>query len=81
MTLDLIEQVTALKGTVRAMETEWDDIRAQIRKGYQRMEKAYQRLEDAGLEEAELKPEPAGGTVPLVGFAKKLYEMQQSKGA
>lgn len=45
--LDLIEQVAQLRGQVRAMETEWDDMRSQIRKGYQRMERAHQRLEKA----------------------------------
>lgn len=46
VTLDLIEQVAALRGQVRALESEWDDMRGQIRKGYQRMEKAHERLEE-----------------------------------
>jgi len=75
ITLDLIEQVAALRGQVRAMETEWDDIRVQIRKGYQRLEKAYQRLEAADLEEPESKP-PAKPVPELKGFAKKLHEMK-----
>jgi len=52
-TLDLIEQVTALRGQVRSLEAEWDDMRAQIRKGYQRMEKAYER-QSQPCEEAEV---------------------------
>jgi len=50
-TLDLIEQVTALRGQVRSLEAEWDDMRAQIRKGYLRMEKAYERSQEAPCEE------------------------------
>ena len=45
MTLDLIEQVTELRGRLRSIESEWDDIRVQIRKGYQRLEKANERAE------------------------------------
>lgn len=45
MTLDLIEQMTALRGQVRAMESEWDAIRVQIQKGWQRVEKANERSE------------------------------------
>ena len=77
--LDLIEQLAMLKGQVGAMEVQWDEIKAQIRKGYQRMEKAYQRLEEAGLEDSE--PSQASSvSVPLVGFAKKLEQMNK-KGA
>lgn len=57
VTLDLIEQVAALRGQVRALESEWDDMRAQIRKGYQRMEKAFERL-DSGEEGATPSPGP-----------------------
>ncbi len=77
VTVELIEQVAQLRGQVRALETEWDDIRVQIRKSYQRMEKAYQRLEEAGIEESDPVPRELPGP-PLVGFAKKLAE---SRGA
>ena len=80
VTLDLIEQVAALRGQVRALESEWDDMRAQIRKGYQRMEKAYERLEQPEAEE-----EAAGlvaeddGSAPLgaQSFIKKLAAMRR----
>lgn len=81
MTLDLIEQVAALRGQVRAMESEWDDIRAQIRKGYQRMEKAYERLEDAGLEEpAQEVVTPLHAADNLHGFAKKMAQRDALRG-
>ena len=75
--LDLIEQVAMLRGQVRAMESEWDDIREQIKKGYQRIEKANQRAEKR-LEPEEETSEPVDSApyVPLVGFAKKLHEMK-----
>jgi len=89
LTLDLIEQLTQLRGQVRAMEVEWDAVRVQIQKGWQRVEKANERQErrktmddlpdgegDAG---AEVAPKSEGSPpVHLVGFAKKL---QQMKGA
>jgi len=46
-----------LRGQVRAMEAEWDSIRDQIRKGYQRMEKANERSEKRKTMEEET-PEP-----------------------
>jgi len=49
--LDLIEQLAALRGQVRTIEAEWDDMRAQIRKGYQRMEKAHERLAESPPDE------------------------------
>lgn len=80
VTLGLIEQVTELRGRVRAMETEWDDIRLQIKKGFQRMEKANQRAE-ARAEESdddESPPVPTNDGPPLQGFAKKLAELRGS---
>ncbi len=81
LTLDLIEQVAALRGQVRAVEAEWESIRQQIRKDYQRMEKAHDRLEakrgegkngsPVSTDAGEPHAEPA---VELHGFAKKLKE-------
>lgn len=82
VTLDLIEQVAALRGQVRSLESEWDDIRVQIQKGYQRIEKANQRAEKRmGLEEGDLGDLDArvsGGDVStgLTGFAKKLADIR-----
>jgi len=78
LTLDLIEQLAQLRGQVRAMETEWDDVRLQIKKGFQRMEKASQRAERRadgdGQEPTEASPaEPAE---VLTGFALKLARMR-----
>ena len=88
LTLDLIEQVAALRGQVRAMETEWDAIRVQIQKGWQRLEKANQRAERR-LDDGEGKDEGNSLTAtgahdvlseppvpPLVGFSKKLQQMR-----
>jgi len=45
-TLDeLIRRVTLLQADVSRIENEWRDLRDQIRRGYQRLEKAHQRLE------------------------------------
>ena len=73
-TLDLIEQVAALRGQVRALESEWDDMRTQIKKGYQRMEKAFERAEVP--EKKVREPEPKQIDIPLEarGFMKKLKE-------
>ncbi len=82
-TLDLIEQVAALRGQVRAMETEWDDAKAQIKKAYQRMEKANQRaderLEGNTLPDSDEDhvPERAPPTPSASGFAGKLLELQR----
>ena len=77
MTLDLIEQVAALRGQVRSMETEWDDIRGQIQKGYQRMEKANQRAERrVGDPDGEVDAHQVVPPLPLHPFAKKLAQMR-----
>jgi len=78
--LDLIEQVTALRGQVRALEAEWLDMRDQVKKSYARMERANERAEkrikkqeDDDLE--ELAPSH-GDQIPLHGFAKKLQDIR-----
>ncbi len=76
LTLDLIEQVAALRGQVRAVQTEWDDVRLQIKKGFGRMEKAHDRLvkkQEGAVDEPDVPAEPA---VELHGFAKKLQEVR-----
>jgi len=78
-TLDLIEQVTMLRGQVRAMETEWDDIRVQIKKGFQRMEKANTRAERRSEEDGEPQVEKLQEPeVPTHGhpFVRKLEAMR-----
>lgn len=85
MTLDLIEQVAALRGQVRAMEVEWDAVRVQIQKGWQRVEKANERAERRKSYVGEGPDEPEAATpgpeedpaVPLHGFAAKLDAMKR----
>ena len=72
--LDLIEQVTALRGRLRAQELEWDDMRAQIKKGYQRMEKAYERSMKAPPCPEE-EPTPVDGAPSANSFADKYRQM------
>lgn len=83
VTLDLIEQVTALRGQVRSLESEWDDIRDQIKKGYQRMEKANQRaekrLDDGEGEGAAPDARREAPPALLHGFAKKLEQVRNAK--
>jgi len=79
MMLDLIEQVTAVRGQVRAIEVEWEAVRAQIQKGWQRMEKANDRAEKRNTMMDEGEPEPVVVPDPgpkLHGFAEKLREMK-----
>ena len=77
-TLDLIEQVATLRGQLRAVETEWDDVRAQIKKGFGRMERANQRAAERSElgdeEELEQLTEEIAHDLPLAGFAKKLAQ-------
>jgi len=82
--LDLIEQVAALRGHVRAIETEWDDVKAQVKKAYGRIERANTRadereldgggnsLPDSGDDHALAEPSPVAH-----GFAGKLLELQR----
>jgi len=81
MMLDLIEQVAATRGQVRALEVEWEAVRAQIQKGWQRVEKANERSEKRTTMEDQPEPEPVAATrigPPLQGFAKKLAELRGS---
>ncbi len=81
-TLDLIEQVATLRGQVRAMETEWDDIRAQIKKGFQRMEKANQRAEKRGEDQLDIEDQISPVTVSRVrppSGGRFLEKLQQIK--
>lgn len=79
--LDLIEQVTELRSRVRTIESEWDDMRAQIRKGYQRMEKAYERGQaksaPVAIEEEVAEAAPEG---PTSGFVRKLHQYREKLG-
>jgi len=62
------------------METEWDDIREQIKKGYQRIEKANQRAERRieDPDPIETTPGPSDpANFELAGFAKKLAQMNR----
>ena len=77
MTLDLIEEVAELRGRVRSMNVEWDDIRAQIKKGYQRMEKAFERLEKAQVIEPEEVQQEEAVSEPR-NFIDKLKVMNRT---
>lgn len=76
--MDMIEQVAALRGQVRSLEAEWDDMRAQIRRGYQRMEKAYERLEESPCDDEHLRDEDVlEGIEPAArSFTEKLKAMK-----
>ncbi len=78
--LDLIEQVAALRGQVRNIEMEWESVRVQIRKDYQRVEKANERGEKRKTMEEDGDREslsPAGlDPQPLHGFAEKFRLMK-----
>lgn len=76
VTLGLIEEVADLRGRIRSLQIEWEDIRVQIRKGYQRMEKAADRLDDKM--DGKKVEDPVDGPLPFVpvGFAKKLADLR-----
>jgi len=66
-----------LRGHVRSMQVEWDDIRVQIKKGYQRLEKAAERL-DKGREKVEEKLQEADEPAPGQStFLHKLANMKR----
>jgi len=82
--LDLIEQVAALRGHVRAIETEWDDVKAQVKKAYGRIERANQRADERGeLAQGEEGSDPPGDSIPsppAPGFAGKIQALQRMRG-
>ena len=78
--LGLIEQVAALRGQVRAVESEWDDMRDQIKKGYQRMERANSRA-DRRLEVDEATGTPPAAEPELEHAHPFVRKLQQMKGA
>lgn len=75
---DILLQLTELRGRMQSLESQWDDMRSQIRKGYQRMEKAAERRDKGPAEHVQEQTELPVGAPAAVGFAKKL---QQLKGA
>jgi len=79
--LDLIEQVAALRGHVRAIETEWDDVKAQVKKAYGRIERANnraeERREEPGPEEKPPMSPQRQQQDRAHGFAGKLLELQR----
>ena len=78
--LDLIEQVAALRGHVRAIETEWDDVKAQVKKAYGRIERANTRAEERDDPEPEEDPKVVSVPIaPLPGFAGKIQALQRMR--
>jgi len=78
--LDLIEQVAALRGHVRAIETEWDDVKAQVKKAYARIERANQRAEAReDYDPIEEPPDRSEPPEPSHGFAGKLQALQRMR--
>ena len=76
VTLDLIEQVASLRGQVRSLEAEWDAMRAQIKKDYVRMERAYERQGGGGDGDRPPPDEPVAGLPAAHGFVEKLRQMK-----
>ncbi len=82
--LDLIEQVSYMRGQINALEDDWKKTKEQVKKDYQRVEKANERQEKRKtMEGGNTLPDssaPRAGerepVVPLHGFAKKLQEMK-----
>lgn len=80
--LGLIEQVAALRGQVRAVESEWDDMRDQIKKGYQRMERANSRADRRLETDDGVATTPAADPEPVLEHAHPFVrKLQQMKGA
>jgi len=80
VTLDLIEQVAYMRGQINAIEDDWKKVKEQVRKDYQRVEKANQRAERRveGFDDADEDQTAAAARteVPLHGFAAKIHRMR-----
>lgn len=77
--LDLIEQVSYMRGQISALEHDWKNTKEQVRKDYQRVEKANQRAERRQYDDEDGEPAPVeetSGTAALTGFALKLQQMK-----
>lgn len=74
-----------MRGQINALEDDWKKVKEQVRKDYQRVEKANQRAERRieGFDDPD-EVEPVRNTqrapekeIPLHGFARKLQEMNR----
>jgi septal ring factor EnvC (AmiA/AmiB activator) len=69
----LVKAVAELQASVSRIETEWADTKDQLRKSYQRVERANQRaaaLREGAAREDEATPAPPSG--PESGIQKQL---------
>ncbi len=71
VTLDLIEQVAYMRGQINALEDDWKSTKEQVRKDYQRVEKANERAErrkatteEGAPNEVSTRPATAGVGAP-----------------
>lgn len=72
----LAVRVAAVEGQVGALATEWADTRDQLRRSYQRLEKAAQRAEAASEPSPPTAPAPPGDQ-GAHGFARKLQQIRR----
>jgi hypothetical protein len=78
---DLFKRVERLAAVVSRIETEWADTKDQVRRSYQRLEKAGQKI---GRVEPPLPPAPELELPPranLDPFSKKLLEVRSATNA
>ncbi len=77
--LELFEQVAYMRGQIGSLEAEWKGLRDQLRKDYQRVEKANERSERRH-DDSETSESVRDGVEPpvtaLTGFALKLHQMK-----
>ncbi len=72
-----------MRGQITALEDDWKRTKEQVRKDYQRVEKANERQEKRRTMEGEDGDPPAEAQAPessppLHGFALKLHEMKEA---
>lgn len=77
----LLHRVSALQADVTRLETEWADAKDQLRRSYQRMERASQRLA-----ERQTPPQEGSSEGPQLqslsdGFSRTLSKIREQRGA
>ncbi len=78
---ELFTAIEELRASFSRLETEWADTRDQVRRSYQRLEKAAQRAErgSKGVDPSEQLDVSSGAT--LDPYSRKVLEIRRGRGA
>jgi len=77
----LIGLVSQLTADVSRIETEWRDTKDQVRRSYQRLEKAAQRLDKAQPDVADPTPQAEVAPTPTDPFSQKMRLIEEQRRA